>query len=82
MRPPACLPTHLLPAMDARRQAWGSAPCRGRVRLRGSRTLRLTRLPPRPAPLAVDADGQISVLNGDKKMVSAIPTAAGIDYTN
>lgn len=26
---------------------------------------------------AVDADGQISVLNGDKKMVSAIPTASG-----
>jgi ATP-dependent Clp protease ATP-binding subunit ClpC len=29
----------------------------------------------------VDADGQISVLNGDKKMVSAIPTASGIDYS-
>jgi hypothetical protein len=39
--------------------------------------------PPAAAPLslAVDADGQISVLNGDKKMVSAIPTATGIDYT-
>ncbi|KAL4423928.1 hypothetical protein ABPG75_001229 [Micractinium tetrahymenae] len=29
----------------------------------------------------VDADGQISVLNGDKKMTSAIPTATGIDYS-
>lgn len=25
----------------------------------------------------MDADGQISVLNGDKKMVTAIPTATG-----
>jgi len=34
--------------------------------------------PPRCHPAcAVDADGQISVLNGDKKMTSAIPTATG-----
>ena len=42
---------------------------------------------PIPAPrladaaAAVDADGQISVLNGDKKMVSSVPAATGIDYS-
>lgn len=43
----------------------------------------LTHLPtpcPSPPCPAVDADGQISVLNGDKKMVSAIPTATGAPW--
>ena len=37
--------------------------------------------PPANAAAAVDADGQISVLNGDKKMVSSVPAATGIDYS-
>ena len=36
-----------------------------------------SRLPSLPA---VDADGQISVLNGDKRMVSSVPTATGADF--
>jgi hypothetical protein len=28
----------------------------------------------------VDADGQISVLNGDKRMVSSVPTATGAQF--
>jgi hypothetical protein len=34
-------------------------------------------LPPPSSACAVDADGQISVLNGDKKMISAVPAATG-----